>query len=182
MRRARSLLTTCLALVILGAGGGEQCAAQNAAQNAGPISPLESPFAFCARVGTDDRLGSSHGAASGAAPGALEPYVYQALGLPRDASLSPNEIFWRCMDGKVYVCARGANIPCDSKADRSRMNRGAANYCRENPNAADVPAYATGHRTVYRWKCIEGEAERGPTVSATDRRGFRTDIWHVVVK
>jgi hypothetical protein len=108
--------------------------------------------------------------------------VYQALGLPRDASLSPNEIFWRCMDGKVYVCARGANIPCDSKADRSKMNRGAANYCRENPNAADVPAYATGHRTVYRWKCIEGEAERGPTVSATDRRGFRTDIWHVVVK
>lgn len=86
------------------------------------------------------------------------------------------------MNGKVYVRALGANIPCDSKADRSKTNRGAANYCRQNPNAAEVPAYATGHRTVYRWKCIEGQAEHGPTVSATDRRGFRTDIWHVVAK
>jgi hypothetical protein len=173
-----SPLTGCLALVILGANGAEQ----GVAQSAGPIPAFESPFAFCARVGTDDRLVGSHGAARGATLGALEPYLHDALGLPRDASLPPNEIFWRCMDGKVYVCARGANIPCDSKADRSQMNRGAANYCRENPNAAEVPAYATGHRTVYGWKCIEGHAEPGPTVSATDRRGFRTDIWHVVVR
>jgi hypothetical protein len=142
---------------------------------------FESPFAFCTRVVTDDRLGRSHGA-SGAALEVLEPYLHDALGLPHDASLPPNEIFWRCMDGKVYVCARGANIPCDSKADRSKVNRGATTYCRGNPNAVEVPAYATGHRTVYRWKCAEGRAERGPIVSATDRRGFRTDIWHVVVR
>jgi hypothetical protein len=164
--------------VVLGAACGEQ----GAAQSAGPVPAFESPFAFCARVGTDDRSGGSHGAAGGAALEALEPYLLQALGLPRDASLAPNEIFWRCMDGKVYVCARGANIPCDSKADRAKLNRGAANYCRENPSAAEVPAYATGHRTVYSWKCVEGHAERGRTVSATDRRGFRTDSWHVVVK
>jgi hypothetical protein len=177
-RRPMSPLTRCLALVVFGAGGG----AQGATQGAGPIPAFESPFAFCARVGTDDRLGSLHGAASGAALGALEPYLDEALGLAREASLPANEIFWRCMDGAVYVCARGANIPCDSKADRSKLNRGAANYCRENPNAAEVPAYATGHRTVYRWKCTEGRAERGPTVIATDRRGFRTDIWHVVAR
>jgi hypothetical protein len=173
-----SPLARCLALVILGTGDGEQVAAQSAA----PIPAVESPFAFCARVGTDDRLGSSYGAASGAALGALEPYLRDALGLSRDVSLPPNEISWRCMDGKVYVCARGANIPCDSKADRSKLNPGAANYCRENPNAAEVPAYATGHRTIYRWKCIDGRAERDPTVSATDRRGFRADFWHVVVR
>jgi hypothetical protein len=173
-----SPLTRCLALVILGAGGAEQ----GAAQSTGPIPAFETPFAFCARVGTDDRLGSSQGATGGAALGALEPYLYAALGLPRDAPLPPNEIFWRCMDRKVYVCARGANIPCDSKADRSKVNRGAANYCRENPNAAEVPAYATGRRTVYLWTCIGGRAERGQTVSATDRRGFRTDFWHLVVR
>lgn len=173
-----SPFTRGLALVILGAVGGEPRAAQSVAH----IPAFESPFAFCARVGSDDRLGRSHGAAGGAALEALEPYLHDALGLPRDVSLPPNEIFWRCMDGEVYVCARGANIPCDSKADRSKMNRGAATYCRENPNAAQVPAYATGHRTVYSWKCIAGHAERGSTVSATDRRGFRTDIWHVVVR
>jgi hypothetical protein len=171
-------LTRCLALVVLAAGGGEQ----GAAQGAGPIPAFERPFAFCARVGTDDRLGSSHGAASGAALETLEPFLQEALLLPPDTSFPPNEIFWRCMDDKVYVCARGANIPCDSKADRSKLNRGAANYCRENPNAAEVPAYATGHRTVYRWKCIAGHAERGPTFITMDRRGFRTDIWHVVVR
>jgi len=173
-----SPLTRCLALVVLSAGAGEP----GAAQSARPIPPFESPLAFCTRVGTDDRLGSSHGAASGAALAALEPHLHEALGLPRDAPLPPNEVFWRCMDGKVYVCARGANIPCDSKADRSKVNPGAANYCRENPHAADVPAYATGHRTVYVWRCIDGRAEAGATVSATDRRGFRTDIWHVVVR
>jgi hypothetical protein len=55
-----SPLARCLALVILGAGGGEQAAAQSAR----PVPASETPFAFCARVGTDDRLGSSHGAAS----------------------------------------------------------------------------------------------------------------------
>jgi hypothetical protein len=168
--------TRCLVLVALGVGSGEH----GAAQGAGPLPAFESPFAFCARVGTDDRLGSSHSAASAAALGALQPYLHEALGLPLDASFLPNEIFWRCMGGKVYVCARGANIPCDSKADRSEVNRGAENYCRENPNGAEVPAYATGHRTIYRWKCVEGRAERGPTLIATDSRGYRTDIWHVV--
>jgi hypothetical protein len=149
-RRPMTPLTRCLALVVLGAGGGEQ----GAAQAAGPIPAFESPFAFCARVGADDRLGSLQGAASGAALGALEPYLHEALGLPRDASLPPNEIFWRCMDGKVYVCARGANIPCDSKADPSKLNRGAANYCRENPNAVEVPAYAP--RTAAAFARISG--------------------------
>lgn len=88
----------------------------------------------------------------------------------------------RHMDGKVYLCQRGANIPCDSKADRSKVNRGAENYCRENLTASEVPAYATGHRTVYGWKCVDGHAERGPMLIATDRRNFRTDIWHVVVR
>jgi hypothetical protein len=165
-----------MALVVLAGGGGEQ----GLAQGAGPIATLESPFGFCARVGTDDRSGESHGAVNGAAVAALAPYLHQALRLPDDALLPPSEIVWRCMDGKVYVCARGANIPCDSKADRSRFNRGAANYCRENPNALEVPAYATGHRTVYLWKCVAGRAERGKAASTTDRRGYRTDFWYIV--
>jgi len=96
--------TRYLVLVVLGVGGGKQ----GAAQGSESIPALESPFAFCSRVGTDDRLGSSYEATSGAALAALEPYLHETLGLPRKAPLPPNEIFWRCMDGKVYVCARGA--------------------------------------------------------------------------
>lgn len=161
---------------------GAVCSRQGAAQSAGSLSAVEDPFGYCARVGTNDRLGKTDGAANGAALVALMPYLHGALGLPRDASLSEHEFFWRCMDGKVYVCARGANIPCDSKADFAKLNRGAENYCRENPNATEVPAYATGHRTVYLWKCTAGRAERGPKAGATDRRGFRTDFWYLVMR
>jgi hypothetical protein len=170
MRATMSALPRCLALVILAAGGGEQ----GGAQGVEPTPTSESPFRFCAHVGTDDRLGEPEGAGIAA----LAPYLPKAMHLPADAVLAPNEIVWRCMDGKVYACERGANIPCDSKADRSKFNRGAVNYCSENPNAADVPAYATGHNTVYLWKCVAGQAKRGKTVSATDRRGFRTDFWY----
>ena len=173
-----SSLFRCLALVILALGGGEA----GVAQSEGPTAILENPFGFCARVGTDDRSGESQGALSGAAVAALAPYLHEALRLPRDALLPLNQIVWRCMDGKVYACVRGANIPCDSKADRSKSNRGAANYCRANPNALLVPAYATGHRTVYLWKCVAGQAKPGETVSATDRRGFRTDFWYLIEK
>jgi len=167
-----SPLPRCLALVILAAGGGER----GGAQGVEPTPTSESPFSFCGHVGTADRLGES----DGAGVAALAPYLQDALHLSADAFVAPNEIVWRCMDGKVYACMRGANIPCDSKADRSKFNRGAANYCRENPNAADVPAYAIGHNTVYLWKCVAGKAKRGKTVIATDRRGFRTDFWYLI--
>jgi hypothetical protein len=166
------------ALVIVGAVGSPQ----GAAQSAGSLPAVEDPFAYCARVDTNDRLGKTDGVANSAAFGALMPYLHEALGLQRKASLSAREFFWRCMDGKVYVCARGANIPCDSKADFAKLNHGAENYCRENPNATEAPAYATGHRTVYLWKCSAGHAERGPKAGATDRRGFRTDFWYLIVK
>jgi hypothetical protein len=86
--------------------------------------------------------------------------------------------FWRCMDGLVFVCAVGANIPCQSKADVSRRNSGAEAFCRENPDAQIVPAYAAGHRTIYAWRCVAATAVRGRVVLRLDRRGFQADFWH----
>ena len=65
------------------------------------------------------------------------------------------------MDGRVYVCAIGANLRCDAKAERAKRNAGADNYCRENPNATFVPACATGHDTIYAWSCSAGNALPG---------------------
>lgn len=81
------------------------------------------------------------------------------------------------MDGAVYVCAVGANILCASKADGSLSNEGATAFCRDKREAPFVPAYATGHATIYQWRCVKGAAVRGKAVAALDRRGYRTDVW-----
>jgi len=97
-----------------------------------------------------------------------------------DAKSQPGSIFWRCMDGAVYVCAVGANLVCDGKADRAKNNAGAGNFCRDNPDAKVVPAYATGHATIYEWHCAGGRASRGRQLGRIDRRGYPSDIWHKV--
>lgn len=140
------------------------------------------PFAYCERAGNDDRLTGAAGAASGVAAAILEPYLRAALGLPAGSPIPAGNLFWRCMQGKVYVCVVGANLPCGSKADRAKLNPGAEAYCRENPGAPDVPAFATGHETIYSWRCAAGKAVRGAPIADLDRRGFRRDLWHVIVK
>jgi hypothetical protein len=84
------------------------------------------------------------------------------------------------MNRAVYACAVGANIQCDAKADRRRRNAGAEIYCRDNPDAAVVPAYATGHATIYDWHCAAGHAVPGKPTAELDRRGYRVDFWHRV--
>jgi hypothetical protein len=134
------------------------------------------PFSYCASVGTMDSPAGGTGPSP--VPPALEPYLPAALGMPAGATITVGSTFWRCMDKSVYVCAVGANLVCDRKADSAPTNVGADNYCRDNPDAAQVPAYATGHNTVFAWNCRAGRALRGQPTGKLDRRGFRIDIWH----
>jgi hypothetical protein len=115
----------------------------------GAASP--DPIAYCKSVGTRDTVRPMRGSQG---------------------------TFWRCMDGQVFVCVVGANIPCQAKADISRRNAGAQAFCREHPDAEIVPAYATGHRTIYEWRCMSGTPLRGKAVQRLDRRGFQADFWH----
>jgi hypothetical protein len=143
---------------------------------------VSDPFDYCGRVGTSDHVFGAGGDPSGATGRVLQPYLRAALELPEGSMLPAGTVFWRCMQGKVYVCAVGANLPCGSKADRARRNSGAANYCRDNPTAIDVPAFATGRETIYSWRCVDGKAVPGAPIADLDRRGFRRDIWHVVTR
>lgn len=143
---------------------------------------VSDPFAYCERVGTDDRLTGAGGASTEASAKILEPYLRVTLGLPVETALPAGNVFWRCMQGKVYVCVVGANLPCGSKADRAKRNPGAETYCRDNPATTDVPAFATGHQTIYSWRCTAGKALRSAPIAGLDSRGFRRDIWHVVSK
>jgi hypothetical protein len=140
--------------------------------------PTADPFSFCEKVGTADSPDGGFGPSP--APTALEAYFPSALGVAADAKIDMSSVYWRCMDGHVYICAVGANLVCDRKPDRSTANPGADNYCREHPHAASVPAYATGHSTLYVWRCRDGLALRDRLVGKLDRRGFRVDIWHQV--
>jgi hypothetical protein len=114
-------------------------------------APTADPISYCKSVGTRDTI--------------------------RPLRDSPGT-FWRCMDGQVLVCAVGANIPCQSKADVSRRNAGAQAFCRANPESETVPAYATGHGTIYEWRCVSGAPLHGKAVRRLDRRGFQVDFWH----
>jgi hypothetical protein len=165
-----SLISGLALLFILAAGRPGVAAGLDAAPG--------DPFAYCSAVGDID---APAGGAS-PIPAALIPYLASALGLPPHSAVTPDSYYWRCMSGAVYVCATGANIPCDVKADRAKHNAGSKNYCRENRDAAFVPAYATGHATLYEWRCSGGRAVRGKRMATLDARGYRSDFWHRVAR
>ena len=58
----------------------------------------------------------------------------------------------------MAVCSpvfTGANLPC-GKMNTARDNQGADDYCRANPDVDVVPAFATGHDTIYSYRCAGG--------------------------
>jgi hypothetical protein len=167
---SRALPIGCLIFLYLLDATRCSTAAEPAA--AGPSDP----FAYCAAMGNIDMP------AGGATPipAALTPYLASALGLPARSTIAAEGYYWRCMSGAVYVCAVGANIPCDARADRAKRNTGAEHYCRENPDASFVPAYATGHASLYAWSCSAGKPVAGKPMSKLDHRGYRIDFWHRV--
>jgi hypothetical protein len=139
-----------------------------------PARAEEDPGAFCARRGNFDRVRPI--------PPTLVSQAREALGLSAaatDADLIRTTVF-RCMDSAVWVCNHGANLPC-AKADRSPVSRGADSWCKANPDAAVVPAYATGHDTIYAWKCT-GTKAVATTAVPVDKRGFAADQWRPISK
>lgn len=166
----RSSLVVCSGLVALFLLG-KRSVASDVVANA-----TTDPFAYCSAIGSIDRPPGG----SSPVPLALKPFLSRALGLSADAEFRPERFYWRCMNGIVFVCAIGANIPCAAKADLARRNVGADKYCRDNPEATFVPAYATGHETLFAWSCSLGHALPGKRMAKLDPRGYRTDFWYEV--
>lgn len=82
----------------------------------------------------------------------------------------------RCMDGRLLACFTGANLPC-SKMNTARDNTGANAFCRTNLDADGVPAFATGHDSAYRYRCMSGRAKIVGTIFVLDQRGFAASLW-----
>lgn len=180
LRRALTGVVLILMVAALSACSGALRAELSAA-GAEPAVTYTDPFAYCAVVGTADVPG--HRYVGPKVPRAIAEGLRQAFGLPDTAPLEPfiRNTYWRCMDGKVYACNVGANLPCLEKADiGTRPSEAMVTWCRENSTAAAIPAVVTGRRTVYVWRCQKGTPAIVRQVTAPDARGFLSNIWYPI--
>jgi hypothetical protein len=142
---------------------------------------FDDPFAYCAAVDTIDAPDARY--AGPALPEAVARGLEAALGLPADAPGDPlpRNWIWRCMDGKVYACTVGANLPCAEKADtRTQPSAAVSEFCRQNPGADAIPMVVTGRATVFEWRC----ADERPTIvrqfAQPDAAGYLANIWYAI--
>ncbi len=125
-----------------------------------------SPRAYCAQAVNDDQLRP--------APSSLAGAIKHLFNLRGAEALQTT--FYRCAEGKVMLCNVGANLPC-GKANLSKSLDGATAWCKDNPNSDFIPMVATGHDTIYNWRCINGVATPGAPVAKVDSRGFFQEYW-----
>jgi len=140
------------------------------------------PFAYCAAVGTVDAPEAPYVGAR--IPDQIITGYKLAAGL--ESSTEPMDrlrqtTVWRCMNGKVYACNFGANLPCDSKADTSSApTADMTNYCLSNPGAGIIPMSVTGHATIYSWHCLGLEAATQAQIDQADAAGYLKRIWYEI--
>jgi hypothetical protein len=183
------LLAAALSLAVActsGDGGGTSTAqlpkAAGTSSTPAPTSvSAADPFAYCAQVRTIDAPDARYTGEK--VPPVIAEGIKKTSGAAADA---PLEVFtrstsWRCMDGKVYACTVGANLPCSEKADLGRAPSAAlSEFCKTNADAAVIPAAVTGRATVYAWRCSAGVPEVVRQVFEADQRGFIANIWHEI--
>jgi len=102
------------------------------------------------------------------APPALQASVAEAFGLAPEVA---RNAMIRCVGDTLMACTVGANLNC-GKANARRALPGATAYCRDNPDSDFIPMFATGHATIYDWRCSAGKAVPGKVVVTVDRQGF----------
>jgi hypothetical protein len=133
------------------------------------------PAEHCAQVRNDDTIRPYDAALR---TGLLDAYahLFPQARMPPDERQFEAGAHIRCMDGRLLACFTGANLPC-SKMDTQRHNKGADAYCRSNPDAPFVPAFATGHDAAYTYRCLGGRASIAGETFKLDPRGFAASLW-----
>jgi hypothetical protein len=144
------------------------------------LATYTDPFAYCATVGTMDTPGADH--VDPQVPESVAQGLHQALNAPdTPIDVLQNGSFWRCMDGSVYACFVGANLPCEAKANTDRTpTQEEIDYCQQNPNSDFVPAVVAGRETTYEWRCLDGAPDIEKQLSQSDAQGFFSDIWYKI--
>ena len=92
--------------------------------------------AQCARMRDDDTIYGYQPSLRPALVSAFER-LFPAAPQPPDPRALESGAHIRCMDGRLFACFTGANLPCGIM-DREPANPGAETFCRDNPDAAGV--------------------------------------------
>ena len=157
------------------------CSSGEDANNNTSQETYDNPFEYCKAVGTVETPGSEYTGPK--VPEVIAEKLKKEFGAPDSAPMDAfmNGTYWRCMDGNVYACNVGANLPCQEKGDFSKEpNDGMLNYCGENPDSDFIPMYASGRATVYEWKCDNGTPEIVKQIAETDKAGYIKNIWYEI--
>jgi hypothetical protein len=112
-------------------------------------------------------------------PKALEADVARTFDIP--VGMVRDGAFVRCAGTRLLACAVGANLNC-GKANKSRSLPGAREYCRSNPDADNIPMAATGHDTIYDWRCAGGRAVATKVVVTVDAQGYDAGNWKEIAR
>jgi len=129
----------------------------------------ETPAARCAALGTNNTLLP--------VPESLAGRVNAVFGTAMPASMIAASTVYRCAGGQVTVCTAGADLPC-GPGDTSRVAApGEIAWCRQNPDADYIPAFATGHDTIFAWRCRGGAPSIAKQVFDVDSEGFIQQFW-----
>jgi hypothetical protein len=138
----------------------------------------DDPFAYCAAVGTIDAPNEQYTGPK-MPDSIVEGMIKQGIvSADAPAEFQKNAV-WRCMDHSVWVCQFGANLPCQEKADTSKVaTSGMEDFCKASPTADNIPAVVTGRATVYEWKCNAGKPEIVKQVFQVDPQGYLANFWY----
>lgn len=128
----------------------------------------ETPSRVCRCLHTDDTLRPI--------PASLVPAVNALFHTSMPPDVATRMTVFRCDRGRVMICGMGANLPC-GKADTSRSSTGGTQWCKDHPDANFIPAYATGHATIFAWRCRDGSPAVIRQRFHADHRGFVAEFW-----
>lgn len=168
-----------LSLMLILAACSPAAATATTAPAAPTAATFTDPFAYCAAVGQVDKPDARY--TGELMSDALFKDYLTSAGL--DAGTDYPDTFkkmtvWRCMDGKVYACNFGANIPCDSKANISKdPTQAMSDYCAQNPGSDFIPMSVTGHEVIYSWHCVNAKPEILEQIETVDAAGYQSSFW-----
>jgi len=170
MKLGKLALSLALLLVVAGLAG---CGTE-------APSSYPDPFDYCTAVGTIDAPDSAYTGPE--VPESVAQGLQTALNAPdTPLNILQGGTSWRCMDGKVYACFVGANLPCDAQANTDRTpTQEEIEFCQANPDSDFIPAAVTGRETVYEWRCSGGAPEIVKQVFQADAQGFLSEIWYQI--
>ncbi len=116
------------------------------------------------------------GAAPAPLPAAWVPDFNRTFGLALPPAVALRAGRVRCEEGTVLACNVGANLPCGLADTRTRLP-GADAWCARHPGSAVIPAFVTGHATIYDWGCRGARASAATRIRTVDRAGYIADFW-----